>query len=99
MCKMAATIIMASLPNPATEENIMKVCESVKRSLDIYMEQTNIFVRLLSFGIDKDRCSINGRFLFETKKDCNQFIKSLTNNKSRVLSCFPYEVIENEKTN
>ena len=32
--------------------------------------------------------------VFETKKDCNQFIKSFTNNKDEVLSCFAYEVIE-----
>lgn len=94
MNKMAATIIMAHLPNPATEKNITMICERIKQALDIYMEQTDSFVHLLSFCIDRDRCSINGRFLFETKKDCNQFIKSFTNNKDEVLSCFAYEVIE-----
>ena len=94
MSKMAATIIMAHLPNPATEENIMMICERIEQALDIYMEQTDSFVHLLSFCIDRDRCSINGRFLFQKKKDYDQFIKGLTNNKNRVLSCFAYEVIE-----
>ena len=94
MSKMATTIIMAHLPNPATEKNIMMICERIKQALDIYMEQTDSFVHLLSFCIDRDRCSINVRFLNKKKKDCNQFIKSFTNNKDEVLSCFAYEVIE-----
>lgn len=94
MAKMAVTIAMAHLPNPATEKNIMAVCERIEQALDIYMEQTDSFVHLLSFCVDRERYSINGRFLFETKKDCNQFIKSFTNNKNEVLSCFTYEVIE-----
>lgn len=94
MAKIAATVIMATLPDPATKENIMTVCERVKRSLDIYMVQTNIFIQVLSFYPDEKRCSINGRFLFQEKKDYNQFIKGLTNNKNRVLSCFAYEVIK-----
>ena len=94
MSKMAATIIMAHLPNPATEKNITMICERIKQALDIYMEQTDSFVHLLSLNIERDRCSINGRFQKETKKYCNQFIKSFTNNKDEVLSCFAYEVIE-----
>ena len=38
MSKIAATIVMAQLPNPATKENITMVCEHLKRSLNIYME-------------------------------------------------------------
>lgn len=94
MNKMAATIIMAQLPNPATEENITMVCERVKRSLNIYMEQTGIFIQVLSLYPDEKRCSINGRFLFQEKKDYDRFVKGLTNNKNRVLSCFAYEVIK-----
>lgn len=94
MSKMAATIVMAQLPNPATKENITMVCEHVKRSLDIYMEQTGICIQVLSLYPDEKRCSINGRFLFQKKKDYDQFIKGLANNKNRILSCFAYEVIE-----
>ncbi len=94
MAKIAATIIMAHLPDPATKENIMMVCKRVKRSLDIYRVQTDIFIQVLSFYPDEKRCSINGRFLFQEKKDYDRFVKGLTNNKNRVLSCFAYEVIE-----
>ena len=91
MSKMAATIIMAKLPNPATEKNITMVCERIKRSLDIYMEQTGICIQVLSLYPDEKRCFINGRFIFQKKKDYDQFIKGFTN---IVLSCFAYEVIE-----
>ena len=94
MSKMAATIIMAQLPIPATEENITMACEYVKRSLDIDMEQTGICIQVLSLYPDKKRYSINGRFIFQTKEDYDQFIKGLINKKNRVLSCFAYEVIE-----
>lgn len=50
MSKMATTIIMAHLPNPATKENITMVCERIKQAIDIYMEQTDSFVYLLSFA-------------------------------------------------
>ena len=94
MSKMAATIVMAQLPNPATEENITMVCEHLKRSLDIYMEQTGICIQVLSLYPDEKRYSINGRLIFQTKEDYDQFIKGLVNKKNRVLSCFAYEVIE-----
>ena len=94
MSKMAATIVMAQLPIPATKENITMVREHIKRSLDIYMDQTGICIQVLSLYPDKKRYSINGRFIFQTKEDYDQFIKGLVNKKNRVLSCFAYEVIE-----
>ena len=94
MSKIAATIVMAQLPNPATKKNITMVCEHVKRSLDIYTEQIGICIQVLSLYPDKKRCSINGRFVFQTKKDYDQFIKGLIDKKNSVLSCFAYKMIE-----
>lgn len=94
MSKIAATIVMAQLPNPATEKNITLVCERVKRSLNIYTDQIGICIQVLSLYPDEKRCSINGRFIFQTKKDYDQFIKGLINKKNSVISCFAYEVIE-----
>lgn len=99
MCKMAATIMMAHLPNPATEKNIMALCDKIKDAIDAYMEHTDTLIKVLSSCVDENRASINGQLAFSTKKEYNRFLKEFHVSKEEIISCFPYEVIENEKTN
>lgn len=68
MTKIAATVVITTLPDRTTREDFEEICENAIQTLETYTERKNIHMTILSFYADTINNTVNGRFSFETKK-------------------------------